>query len=196
MKHRRVAVLLSGGGSNMEALVRSMRGDHPARPALVVSNDPAAAGLDRARALGVEAVAVDHRAHPTREGFEAHLDGHLRAAGAEVVALAGFMRVLTAGFVEGWAGRILNVHPSLLPKYRGLHTHARALAAGDAEVGCTIHEVVPELDAGPILGQARVPVQPGDTADDLATQVLRREHVLYPLVLRRYVEGDRTPVLL
>ena len=189
-----MAILISGGGSNMVRLVLSMVGDHPARAVLVVSNRPSAAGLDHARMLGVESLAIDHRAHPDREAFEVVLDAALRAAGAEVVALAGFMRVLTPGFVAGWRGRMLNVHPSLLPKYRGLDTHARALADGEAEHGCTVHEVVPALDAGPILGQARVPIRPGDTPDTLAARVLAREHVLYPLVLRRYVQGDRTPV--
>ena len=194
MTRRRVAIVISGGGSNMLALVRSMHGDHPARCVLVASNVPGAPGLARAAALGVPTAAIDHRAHPDRAAFDAALDGALRAAGAEVVALAGFMRILTPGFVEGWRGRLLNVHPSLLPRHRGLDTHARALAAGDAEAGCTIHEVVPELDAGPILGQARVPIEPGDTAETLAARVLAREHVLYPLVLRRFVEGRRDPV--
>ena len=190
----RVAVLISGGGSNMVRLVRSMTGDHPARPVLVASNDPTAAGLDRARAMGIETVAADHRAYVDRAAFEAVLDRALRDAGAEVVALAGFMRVLTPDFVAGWAGRMLNIHPSLLPRHRGLDTHARALAAGDAETGCTVHEVVADLDAGPILGQARVAIRPGDTPERLARRVLRREHVLYPRVLRRFAAGDRTPV--
>lgn len=197
---RNVAILISGGGSNMVRLVESMigpgSGDHPGRPCLVLSNDPAAAGLDRARALGVPVAALDHRAFPDRAGFEAALDARLRAAGAEVVALAGFMRVLTPGFVAGWAGRMVNIHPSLLPKYPGLHTHARALAAGDTEAGCTVHEVTADLDAGPILGQARVPVLPGDTDRTLAARVLLAEHRLYPLVLRRWLEGAGLPVVL
>lgn len=196
MSHRRVAIAVSDSGSNMVALVRSMTRDHPARPVLVASDVREAPGLTRARTLGVPTATVDRRDHPDRRAFEAALDAALREAGAEIVALAGFMRILTPAFVDGWRGRILNVHPSLLPRHRGLDTHARALAAGDREVGCTIHEVVAELDAGPILGQARVPVGPGDTADTLARKVRAREHVLYPLVLRRFASGDRGPVFL
>ena len=181
----------------MVRLVESMTGDHPGRPCLVLSNDPHAAGLARAEALGVPVTAVDHRPFGRdRAGFEAALDAALRAAGAEVIALAGFMRILTPGFVSGWAGRMVNTHPSLLPKYPGLNTHQRALDAGDAEVGCTVHEVTADLDAGPILGQARVPVAPGDTAETLAARVLTAEHQLYPLVLRRWLEGDALPVML
>lgn len=191
---RRVAILISGGGSNMVALVRSMTGDHPGRACLVLSNQPEAAGLARAQDLGVPAEAVDHRGRD-RADFEAELDARLRAAGAEVVALAGFMRVLTPGFVAAWKGRVLNIHPSLLPKYPGLRTHERALAAGDAEAGCTVHLVTPDLDAGPILGQARVPVLPGDTAQTLAARVLVEEHRLYPQVLRRFLEGGALPLM-
>ena len=190
----RVAILISGGGSNMVHLARSMDRDHPGAPVLVFSNDLAAAGLVRARAMGLATAVADHRDFPDRAAFESVLDRALREAGAEVVALAGFMRILTPEFVARWRGRMLNVHPSLLPKYRGLGTHARALAAGDAEVGCTVHEVAPELDAGPILGQARVPVLPSDTPDSLAARVLAREHVLYPLILRRFLNGERAPL--
>ena len=194
---RRVAILISGSGSNMVKLVESMAGDHPGRPCLVLSNDPAAGGLARAAALGVPVAAVDHRAFGRdRAGFEAAVQAELERAGAEVVALAGFMRVLTAGFVGLWAGRMVNIHPSLLPKYPGLDTHARALAAGDTEAGCTVHEVTAELDAGPILGQARVPVLPGDTAVTLAARVLGAEHRLYPEVLRRWLAGGALPVML
>ncbi|UWQ20435.1 phosphoribosylglycinamide formyltransferase [Jannaschia sp. W003] len=190
----RVAILVSGGGSNMVRLIESMQGDHPARPVLVASNDPAAGGLARAEALGVATAAVDHRAHPTREAFEAELGARIEEHAPDLVALAGFMRILTPGFVARWP--MLNIHPSLLPKYRGLDTHARALAAGDREAGCTVHEVVPELDAGPILGQARVPVEADDTPATLAARVLRAEHRLYPAVLRRVCEGKREPLLL
>ena len=193
---RRVAILISGGGSNMVRLVESMTGDHPARPVLVLSNRPGAGGLARAEALGVPTAVVDHTGFPDRESFEAALDAALAPARPDILCLAGFMRVLTAGFVRRWEGRILNIHPSLLPKYRGLDTHARALAAGDAAHGCTVHEVTPALDDGPILGQARVPVEPGDTPDTLAARVLAAEHVLYPAVLRRFAAGDRTPVRL
>lgn len=193
---RRVAILISGGGSNMLRLVESMTGDHPARPVLVLSNDPEAAGLSRARDMGVATAAVSHRPfRGDRSGFEAALSEPLEAARPDIICLAGFMRVLTGDFVRRWQGRMLNIHPSLLPKYRGLHTHARALEAGDAEAGCTVHEVTPELDDGPVLGQARVPVLPADTPETLAARVLAEEHVLYPEVLRRFAAGDRRPIL-
>ena len=194
---KRVAILISGGGSNMLALVRDMVGDHPARPILVASNDPEAAGLARAAALGVPVAAVDHRPFgKDRTAFEAALLAPLLAADPDIICLAGFMRVLTPGFVQRFAGRMLNIHPSLLPKYPGLHTQTRALAAGDSEAGCTVHEVTADLDAGPILGQARVPVLPGDDEASLAARVLAQEHRLYPAVLRRFASGDRTAVLL
>jgi len=181
----------------MLALVRSMTGDHPARPVLVASNDPEARGLERAAELGVPVAAVDHRPfRGDRAAFEAELLKPILAAAPDILCLAGFMRVLTAGFVERFAGRMLNIHPSLLPKYPGLHTHRRALDAGDAEAGCTVHEVTPVLDDGPILGQARVPILPGDTAEMLAARVLEMEHRLYPAVLRRFAAGDRSPVFL
>jgi phosphoribosylglycinamide formyltransferase-1 len=193
---KRVAILISGGGSNMLALVRDMAGDHPARPVLVASNDPAAGGLAKAAALGIPTAAVDHRGFASRDAFEAELSRHLDAARPDILCLAGFMRILTPGFIARYAGRMLNIHPSLLPRYPGLHTHARALAAGDREAGCTVHEVTAELDAGPILGQARVSVLPGDTADSLAARVLLAEHRLYPAVLRRFAAGDRSTLLL
>jgi phosphoribosylglycinamide formyltransferase-1 len=193
----RAAILISGGGSNMLALVRSMTGDHPARPALVLSNDPAAGGLARAADLGIPTAAVDHRPFGRdRAAFEAALLQPLQAAAPDVICLAGFMRILTPAFVARFAGRMLNIHPSLLPKYPGLDTHARAIAAGDAAAGCTVHLVTDDLDCGPILGQARVPVLPGDTAAALAARVLSMEHRLYPAVLRRFCAGDRTPLYL
>ena len=194
---RRVAILISGGGSNMVKLVESMTGDHPARPVLVLSNVPDAAGLSRACERGVPTAVVDHRAFPgDRAAFEAALDTALAGARPDLICLAGFMRILTPAFVARHAGRILNIHPSLLPKYPGLDTHARAIAAGDAEAGCSVHEVTGELDAGPLLGQARVPVLPGDTPEALAARVLAKEHELYPAVLRRVAEGDRRPLFL
>jgi phosphoribosylglycinamide formyltransferase 1 len=194
---RRVAILISGGGSNMVSLVRSMTGDHPARPVLVLSNDPEAAGLSKARDLGVATAVVDHRPFgKDRPAFEAALQAALAPHEPDLLCLAGFMRILTPGFVGPWAGRMLNIHPSLLPLYPGLHTHARALASGDREHGCTVHEVTDQLDHGPILGQARVPILAGDTPDTLAARVLEQEHILYPAVLRRYASGDRTPVLI
>lgn len=195
---KRVAILISGGGSNMLALLRDMAvAGHPARPVLVASNDPAAAGLAKAAALGVPVAAVDHRPfRGDRAAFESALLEPVLAAQPDILCLAGFMRVLTPDFVNRFAGRMLNIHPSLLPKYPGLHTHQRAIDAGDTEAGCTVHEVTPVLDDGPILGQARVPVLPEDTADSLAARVLVQEHRLYPAVLRRFAADDRTPVFL
>ncbi|QYX55674.1 phosphoribosylglycinamide formyltransferase [Roseovarius sp. SCSIO 43702] len=194
---KRVAILISGGGSNMEALLDSMEGDHPARPVLVLSNVPGAGGLAKAEAREVETAVVDHRKfHGDRTAFEQALHERLEQAEPDIVCLAGFMRILEDWFVARWDGKMLNIHPSLLPKYPGLDTHARALEAGDAEAGCTVHEVTAELDAGPILGQARVPVKPGDTPETLAARVLRQEHVLYPKVLRRFAEGEKTPIFL
>lgn len=192
-----MAIFLSGGGSNMRALVASMTGDHPARPVLVFSNEPTAGGIAWARAQGLATEVVDHRPFGRdRAGFEAEIAARLAPHDIDLICLAGFMRVLTAGFVGQWAGRMINIHPSLLPKYRGLDTHARALAAGEREAGCTVHEVTPALDDGPILGQARVPVLKGDTPGRLAARVLEQEHVLYPMVLRRFAAGDRRPVFL
>ncbi|MEL6915997.1 MAG: phosphoribosylglycinamide formyltransferase [Pseudomonadota bacterium] len=193
----RVAIFASGGGSNAAALLASMTGDHPARPCLVFSNDPAAGVLEKAREAGVATEALSHRDFgEDRAAFEAEITRRLAPHGADIICLAGFMRVLTGAFTAAWAGRMLNIHPSLLPKYRGLHTHARALAAGDAHHGCTVHEVTAALDDGPILGQARVPVRPGDTPETLAARVLAQEHVLYPAVLRRFAAGDRRPVMM
>lgn len=197
MTPRRVAILISGGGSNMLSLLQSMTGDHPARPVLVVSNNEDAAGLKKAAALGVATAVVDHRPFAgNREAFERELETALLAAKPDIVCLAGFMRILTPGFMARWQGRILNIHPSLLPKYRGLDTHARALAAGETEHGCTVHEATGALDDGPILGQARVPVLPQDTPATLAARVLAQEHVLYPAVLRRFAANDRRPIFL
>ncbi len=193
----RVAILISGGGSNMVSLVHDMSGNHPARAALVLCNNPRAAGLARATALGVSTEAVDHRNFDgDRAAFENVIDDKLSAAQVDLVCLAGFMRILSDGFVSRWQGKLLNIHPSLLPKYRGLDTHARAIAAGDRETGCTVHEVTAELDDGPVLGQARVPIRPDDTPKALAGRVLTMEHRLYPAVLRRFAAGDRTPVYL
>ena len=194
---KRVAILISGSGSNMVALAESMVGDHPARPVLVLSNLPGAGGLAKAAALGIPTAVIDHRDYKgDRARFEAALTEALETAAPEVICLAGFMRILTPAFTRAWAGRVLNIHPSLLPAYPGLNTHARALAAGDTEAGCSVHEVTEELDGGPVLGQARVPVHAGDTPDSLAARVLVQEHRLYPAVLRRFALGDRTPVLL
>lgn len=181
----------------MVSLVESMFGDHPARPVLVVSNNSDAGGLAKAHDLGVPTAVVDHRPHgKDRASFEAELTKALEPADPDLLCLAGFMRVLTAGFVTPWHGRMLNIHPSLLPKYRGLHTHARALKDGEIEHGCTVHEVTAELDDGPILGQARLAVEADDTAESLAARVLKLEHKLYPAVLRRFASGTREPLWL
>ncbi len=193
----RVAILISGGGSNMVALARDMTGDHPGRARLVISNDPGAGGLLKANALRIPTAVVDHRDFPRdRPAFEAALQATLDAARIEVVALAGFMRILTPAFTARWAGRMVNIHPSLLPDYKGLHTHLRALEDGVTIHGCTVHEVTADLDDGPVLGQARMRVLPGDTPQSLADRLLPLEHRLYPLVLRRFVGGDRTPVMI
>lgn len=187
---RRTAVLISGRGSNMLSLVEAARApDYPAEIALVLSNRPDAEGLVRARQLGVATAAVDHTAFPDRPAFDAALDGTLRQAGIEIVCLAGFLRVLTDGFVQSWQGRMINIHPSLLPAYKGLHTHERVLADGVTLHGCTVHHVVPELDSGAVIAQASVPVLPGDTAASLAARVLAEEHRLYPAALATVARG-------
>lgn len=193
----RVAILISGGGSNMVSLVNDMAGDHPARPVLVLSNDPNAGGLAKARALNVPTFAVDHTPFgKDRAAFEDALQKALMLAKPDIICLAGFMRILTPEFTRAWERRMLNIHPSLLPKYKGLHTHARALEAGDVEHGCSVHEVTAELDGGPILGQAKIAISAEDTPETLAARLLPLEHELYPAVLRRYAIGDRTPVSL
>ncbi|SHK23443.1 phosphoribosylglycinamide formyltransferase-1 [Shimia gijangensis] len=182
----------------MVRLVEDMlSGDHPAEPVLVLANDENAGGLIKADDMDVSTAVVDHRPFlGDRAAFETALQATLNIVQPDIICLAGFMRVLTEGFVAPWEGRMLNIHPSLLPKYKGLHTHARALEAGDVEHGCTVHLVTPALDDGPVLGQARVPVIKGDTADQLAARVLEKEHQLYPAVLRRFAAGDTTPVYL
>ena len=194
---KRVAILISGGGSNMVSLLRDMVcAPQLCRPVLVASNDPAASGLAKADALGVATAVVDHRPFGRdRAAFEAELLKPILAAKPDILCLAGFMRILTPDFIRLFEGRMLNIHPSLLPKYPGLHTHQRALEAGDAQAGCTVHEVTADLDAGPILGQARVPVLPGDSADSLAARVLVQEHRLYPAVLRRFALGELVPLM-
>lgn len=181
----------------MVALVKSMTGDHPARPCLVFSNRPDAAGLAKAADMGVPIAAIDHKPFgKDRAGFEAALQAKLEAAQPDLICLAGFMRIFTPEFMAFWRGRMLNIHPSLLPKYKGLHTHQRALEAGDAEHGSTVHEVTAELDGGPILGQAKVAILPDDTVETLAARIVPLEHALYPAVLRRFLNGDRTKLSL
>lgn len=182
----------------MLSLVRDMVDpNHPGRACLVLSNNPDAGGLTRARELGIPAEAVDHRPFGRdRAAFEARLTEVLAASGAEVLCLAGFMRILTPGFINTWAGRMINIHPSILPLFPGLHTHARAIEAGMSVHGCSVHEVTADLDAGPILGQAVIPVRDGDTPDALAERVLGMEHQLYPAVLRKFLSGDRSKTAL
>lgn len=193
MSRARVAVLISGTGSNMVALIEAAR--EPACPYQVVcvlSNKPDAPGLARAHDLGVEVLAVDQRPFgKDRAAHETVLQTELLARNVEWVALAGYMRLLTPGFVAAWQGRMINIHPSLLPKYPGLDTHRRALEAGDIEAGCTVHHVVAEMDAGPIIAQARVPVLEGDTPETLASRVLAAEHRLYPTALAQVVAAHK-----
>ncbi|SPH21104.1 Phosphoribosylglycinamide formyltransferase [Ascidiaceihabitans donghaensis] len=179
----------------MRALVEAMRNDDAAHVAAVVSNNADAGGITWAKGQGIDTVVVDHRPFKgDRAAFEDALSAALAPYALDLICLAGFMRVLTERFVGGWQGRMLNIHPSLLPKYKGLHTHQRALDAGDAVHGCTVHEVTPLLDDGPMLGQAEVPVLAGDTANDLAARVLVQEHRLYPAVLTQFIRGNKTMV--
>ena len=186
MARLRLGVLISGRGSNLAALVDAARApDYPAEVALVIANEAGAAGLARAAAAGIATRLVSHR----QPGFEAMLDTALREAGIELVCLAGFMRVLSAAFVGQWRGRLINIHPSLLPAFPGLDTHRRALAAGVKATGCTVHFVSDTVDAGPIIAQSEVPVLPGDDPARLAARVLAAEHRLYPQVVRMIAEG-------
>ena len=187
---RRVAILISGRGSNMASLIEAAQAeDFPAQIALVLSNRPDAEGLERAKAAGIATLAIDHKAFPDRESFDRALDAALSEHDIAFISLAGFMRVLTDWFVERWAGRMINIHPSLLPLYRGTQTHRRALEDGVLVHGCTVHFVVPELDAGPIIAQAVVPVVPGDTEESLAVRVIAQEHRLYSQALRMICDG-------
>lgn len=186
----KVAVLISGRGSNMEALVRAAQAPGcPFEIALVLANKPDAKGLEIAAAAGVEALCVDQKPFgKDREAHERAIDAALRERGVEVIALAGYMRILTPFLVDAWEGRMLNIHPSLLPKYPGLDTHARAVAAGEVEAGCTVHLVTAGVDEGPILGQARVPILPDDDDHSLAERVLEQEHKLYAATLAAFVK--------
>lgn len=190
MTRRRVAVLISGRGSNLKALLDAC-GDpaFPAEIVLVVSNEAGAGGLAHATAAGVRAVLVDHRAFPDRASFDRAIEAELHTADVELVCLAGFMRILSAGFVERWRDRILNIHPSLLPAFKGLDTHARVLAAGLRVTGCTVHFVRPAMDDGPIIVQGAVAVRPDDDPETLAARVLAVEHRIYPLALRLVAEN-------
>ena len=187
----KVAVLISGRGSNMEALVRAAKADDcPFEIALVLANKPDAGGLATAAAEGIEALCVDQKPFgKDREAHERAIDAALRERGIQVIALAGYMRILTPFLVDAWEGRMLNIHPSLLPAYPGLDTHARAIAAGEAEAGCTVHLVTAGVDEGPILGQARVAILPGDDDHTLSARVLEQEHKLYAATLAEFVSG-------
>lgn len=188
---KRVAILISGRGSNMMALAVAARApDYPAEVALVISNRPEAPGLQRAVAAGIKALVIDHKAYATREAFDVAVEAALTAAGIELVCHAGFMRIQTDAFAARWLGRQLNIHPSLLPSFKGLHPHQQALEAGVRITGCTVHFVTPELDAGPIVAQAAVPVLAGDTPATLADRVLVAEHRLYPFALSLVASGQ------
>ncbi|MCB9961274.1 MAG: phosphoribosylglycinamide formyltransferase [Hyphomonas sp.] len=194
MRRLNLAILISGRGSNMEALLHAAEDPaYPAKPVLVASNRPDAKGLETAAAARIPTAAIDHRLYgKDREAFERQLDAELEKAGTEIIALAGFMRVLTPWFVGKWEGRLVNIHPSLLPKYRGLHTHQRAIESGDAEGGCSVHWVSAGVDEGEVIAQARVPILPGDTEDTLAARVLVEEHKLYPRALAMACEAIRS----
>lgn len=190
MARVRTGVLISGRGSNLQALLDGAASpDFPAEIVCVISNRPGAGGLARAEAAGVTALTVDHKAYDTREAFEDALHGELENQGVELVCLAGFMRLLTPGFVNRWTGRMINIHPSLLPAFKGVDTHQRALDAGVKLTGASVHFVSAEMDAGPIIGQAAIPVLPGDNAQALAARVLAAEHQLYPECLRQIASG-------
>lgn len=190
MSRLRTAILISGRGSNMDALIDAARApDFPADIALVVSNRPEASGLSKAKAKGVAIAAVDHKIYAGREEFERSLQIVLETHRIEFLCLAGFMRLFTPWFIEQWRGRMLNIHPALLPAYRGLHTHERALADGVKIHGCTVHFVAPEMDEGPIVAQAAVPVLDADTPETLGARVLEQEHMIYPLALRLVASG-------
>ncbi len=186
----RTAVLISGRGSNLQALIDAAADPaYPAEIALVLSNVADAQGLARAAAAGIPTQTISHRGHPTRESFDREIDRALRADGIELVCLAGFMRVLSDGFARNWEGRLINIHPSLLPAFKGLHVHRQVLDAGVRISGCTVHFVVPELDSGAIIAQAAVPVFAEDDEDKLAARTLEAEHKLYPLALGILASG-------
>lgn len=187
---RRTAILISGRGSNMAAVLdAAAAADYPAEIVLVLSNRPGAGGLERAASAGVPTLVIDHKGYKDRAGFDAALDAALEAAGVELVVLAGFMRLLTAEFTQKWLGRMINIHPSLLPSFKGVHVHEQALAAGVRFSGCTVHFVTADMDAGPIIGQAVVPAVPGEAPDELAARTLKAEHRLYPAAVALVASG-------
>lgn len=187
---KRVAILISGGGSNMMSLVEAMESNgFNAEPVLVLANNADAGGIAKARAKGIATEVVDHRPYKgNRAAFEAVLHATITKYQPDIICLAGFMRVLTAGFIDQWQGKMLNIHPSLLPKYTGLHTHQRALDTGDTKAGCSVHVVTAKLDDGPLLAQAEVPIMPDDTAKTLAARVLVEEHIIYPAALKTFTD--------
>ena len=190
MAKARIAVLISGRGSNLQALIDACADpDYPAEIALVISNRPKAQGLERAGKAGIKREIINHKDFATREDFEAALSHALKTAKVDYICLAGFMRVLTASFASDWRGRLINIHPSLLPSFEGLHMHERMIDAGVKIAGCTVHFVSAEVDNGPIIGQAAVPVLPGDDPDKLAERILEQEHRLYPACLKLLIEG-------
>ena len=190
MTRKRVGVLISGRGSNLQALIDACKApDYPARIELVISNVPSVQGLLRAEAALIPTLTIDHRSFPSREAFDDVLDAALKEAGVEILCNAGFLRLHTSGFVERWRNRHLNIHPSLLPAFRGLHSHERVIAAGCKISGCTVHFVRAEMDEGPIVAQAAVPVLDGDTPETLAARVLEAEHRLYPHALALVASG-------
>lgn len=190
MKPARIAILISGRGTNMQALLDACASDnYPAEVAIVISNRPKAAGLQRAIDVGVTVAVVDNKDFETREAFDEALSERLKLAEVDYVCLAGFMRILTPQFVSDWYGRLINIHPSLLPSFKGLHVHERMISAGVKIGGCTVHFVSAEMDDGPIIGQAAVPVLPNDTPETLAARILEQEHRLYPQALRIVIEN-------
>ena len=185
-----VAILISGRGSNMQSLVRACADpNYPAKVVLVLSNKADAAGLDYAREAGIPTAVISHKDFPDRASFDAAMDAEIRRHGVELICLAGFMRLLDSRIIKDWRDRMINIHPSLLPSFRGLDTHARALEAGVKLAGCSVHFVRPDVDTGPIIAQAAVPVLPGDTPDSLAARILEQEHLIYPMALRLLAEG-------
>lgn len=187
---KRIGILISGRGSNMSALIDACKNpNYPAEIVTVISNVPEATGLEAAQKAGIVTATVDHKEYPSREAFEKDLDGALRAVEVEIICSAGFMRLLTESFVEAWRDRQLNIHPSLLPAFKGLHTHERAIEAGVKLSGCTVHFVRTEMDSGPIIAQAAVPVLADDTPEELAARVLTAEHRLYPFALELVASG-------
>lgn len=184
-----IVVLISGSGSNLQALIDASQTDLPASIEAVISNKPDAYGLERARQAGITTEVLEYRGFDSREAYDAALQGLIDSHQPKLVVLAGFMRILSEGFVRHYTGRMINIHPSLLPRHRGLNTHARAIEAGDQEHGATVHFVTPELDAGPIILQARVPVEASDSPESLAARVLREEHRIYPQAVRWIAEG-------